>query len=107
MANTVNETINTNNDKVAFNLDPEEYYDKMANEYNNVVVEKWGYKMPQEVTKCLLTNNISKDLNILDLGCGNGRHSIYLNKKGLERWELSETIRIGKMLFLIMKRQID
>ena len=68
MANTVNETINTNNDKVAFNnindasnLDPEEYYDKMANEYNNVVVEKWGYKMPQEVTKCLLTNNVSKD----------------------------------------------
>ena len=33
--------------------------------------------------------------------------SKFLNKKGLERWELSETIRIGKMLFLIMKRQID
>ena len=41
MATTINETINTNNDKVAFNnindvsnLDPEEYYDKMANEYS-------------------------------------------------------------------------
>ncbi len=31
----------------------------------------------------------------------------FLNKKGLEQWELSETIRIGKMLFLIMKRQVD
>ena len=31
----------------------------------------------------------------------------FLNKKGLERWELSETIKIGIMLFLIMKRQVD
>ena len=33
--------------------------------------------------------------------------SKFLNKKGLDRWELSETIKIGKMLFLIMKRQVD
>ncbi len=33
--------------------------------------------------------------------------SKFLNKKGLERWELSETIKIGTMLFLIMKRQVD
>ena len=33
--------------------------------------------------------------------------SKFLNKKGAERWELSETIKIGKMLFLIMKRQVD
>ena len=33
--------------------------------------------------------------------------SKFLNKKGLERWELSETIKIEKMLFLIMKRQVD
>ena len=33
--------------------------------------------------------------------------SKFLNKKGLERWELSETIKIGNMLFLIMKRQVD
>ena len=33
--------------------------------------------------------------------------SKFLNKKGLESWELSETIKIGKMLFLIMKRQVD
>ena len=32
--------------------------------------------------------------------------SKFLNKKGQERWELSETIKIGKMLFLIMKRQV-
>tara|TARA_B100000579_G_scaffold212919_1_gene174033 strand:+ start:139 stop:426 length:288 start_codon:yes stop_codon:yes gene_type:complete len=33
--------------------------------------------------------------------------SKFLNKKGLERWELSETIKIGKMLFIIMKRQVE
>ena len=33
--------------------------------------------------------------------------SKFLNKKGLENWELSETIKIDKMLFLIMKRQVD
>ena len=33
--------------------------------------------------------------------------SKFLNKKGLDRWELSETIKIGMMLFLIMKRQVD
>jgi len=33
--------------------------------------------------------------------------SKFLNKKGLERWELSETIKLGKMLFLIMKRSIE
>ena len=32
--------------------------------------------------------------------------SKFLNNKGLDQWELSETIRIGNMIFLIMKRQI-
>ena len=33
--------------------------------------------------------------------------SKFLNKKGLEQWELFETIRLGTMLFLIMKRRVD
>tara|TARA_Y100001968_G_C18955592_1_gene525215 strand:+ start:115 stop:402 length:288 start_codon:yes stop_codon:yes gene_type:complete len=33
--------------------------------------------------------------------------SKFLNNKGLEQWELSETIKLGQMLFLIMKRQVD
>ena len=33
--------------------------------------------------------------------------SKFLNKKGLDRWELSEKIKIGKMLFLILKRQSE
>ena len=33
--------------------------------------------------------------------------SKFLTKKGLDRWELSETIKIGKMLFLILKRQSE
>ena len=33
--------------------------------------------------------------------------SKFLNTKGLEGWELSEKIKIGNMLFIIMKRQVD
>ena len=33
--------------------------------------------------------------------------SKFLNKKGLDQWEFSETIKIGGFLFLIMKRQVD
>ncbi len=33
--------------------------------------------------------------------------SKFLNKKGQENWELSETIQIGQLLFLIMKRQVE
>ncbi len=33
--------------------------------------------------------------------------SKFLNKKGFEGWELSEKIKIGKMLFLIMKRKVE
>ena len=33
--------------------------------------------------------------------------SKFLNQKGQERWELSETVQIGKLLFLIMKREVE
>ena len=33
--------------------------------------------------------------------------SKFLNNKGLEGWELSETIKLGQLLFLIMKRQVE
>ena len=33
--------------------------------------------------------------------------SKFLNKKGLDRWELSETMKIGQLLFIIMKRQVE
>ena len=33
--------------------------------------------------------------------------SNFLNNKGRDRWELSETIRIGNFLFLIMKREVE
>ena len=33
--------------------------------------------------------------------------SKFLNNKGLEGWELSETIKLGQLSFLIMKRQVE
>ena len=33
--------------------------------------------------------------------------SKFLNNKGLDGWELTETIKLGQLLFLIMKRQVE
>ena len=33
--------------------------------------------------------------------------SKFLNKKGSEGWEFAETIKIGQLLFLIMKRGVE
>tara|TARA_B100000214_G_scaffold117724_1_gene83109 strand:- start:520 stop:810 length:291 start_codon:yes stop_codon:yes gene_type:complete len=33
--------------------------------------------------------------------------SKFLNKKGQDSWELSETIEIGQLLLLIMKRKVE
>ena len=33
--------------------------------------------------------------------------SKFLNNKGLDGWELSQTIKLGQLLFLIMKRQVE
>ena len=33
--------------------------------------------------------------------------SNFLNKKGIEQWELCEKIKIGNILLLIMKRQVE
>ena len=50
-----------------------QYYDRMATDYNRVVVEKWGYKLPSAVAESVLKFVKGRSgLNILDLGCGNG-----------------------------------
>ena len=66
----------------ASSIDPEEYYDQMANEYNDIVVKKWGYKMPEEVVRRLLAAKISCASRVLDLGCGNGLLGLELHKNG-------------------------
>ena len=66
----------------ASSIDPEEYYDQMASEYNDIVVRKWGYKMPVEVVRRVLEAKISCASRILDLGGGNGLVGLGLCKSG-------------------------
>ena len=66
----------------ASSMDPEEYYDQMANEYNEIVVKKWGYKMPEEVVRRLLLAKVPCTSRVLDLGCGNGLVGVELYKNG-------------------------
>ena len=60
------------------------YYDRMATDYNRVVVEKWGYTLPSAVADSV-SNFVQgkKGLRILDLGCGNGLVGAELRKKNL------------------------
>ena len=62
-----------------------EYYDRMATDYNRVVVEKWGYKLPSAVAESVSKFVKGKrGLNILDLGCGNGLVGEEMRKKNLD-----------------------
>ena len=62
-----------------------QYYDRMASDYNRVVVGKWGYTLPSDVSDSvskLLGDR--KGLRILDLGCGNGLVGAELRKRSLD-----------------------
>ena len=62
-----------------------QYYDRMATDYNRMVVEKWGYKLPSAVTDSVSKFVKGKQgLHILDLGCGNGLVGDELRKKNLD-----------------------
>ena len=62
-----------------------QYYDRMASDYYQVVVEKWGYTLPSAVSESVskLVRD-RKELHILDLGCGNGLVGAELRKKSLD-----------------------
>ena len=60
------------------------YYDRMASDYNRVVVEKWGYTLPASVAATVSGFVQDKGgLHILDIGCGNGLVGAELWKIGL------------------------
>ena len=60
------------------------YYNRMASDYNRVVVDKWGYNLPSAVAATVA--GFVRDrggLHILDIGCGNGLVGAELWKNGL------------------------
>lgn len=56
-----------------------EFSDKQINGYlNNLAINGTGYLAYRDILPLCLINNIDLS-NVLDLGCGNGRSTIYLN----------------------------
>ena len=60
------------------------YYNRMASDYNRVVVDKWGYTLPSAVAATIAGFvRLRGGLHILDIGCGNGLVGAELWKNGL------------------------
>ena len=80
----------------------EDYYDEwtVENKYDKDMVD-WKYSGPQE-TVALFTKHItSKDIKILDVGCGTGLVGIELKKIGFQNFDGADFSQ--KMLDLIPK----
>ncbi|MBT8273099.1 MAG: SAM-dependent methyltransferase, partial [Bacteroidia bacterium] len=53
--------------------------------YYHILYRDRGYDEAQSFLSKLLNHlNLSEDSHILDLACGKGRHSLYLNRMGYE-----------------------
>ena len=58
-------------------LQLQEAYSRM-----NMPMQKWTKGTAKEIDFIIQNSNISKDAQILDIGCGQGRHTIELSRRG-------------------------
>ena len=61
--------------------DIEDYYDKWSKTYDETLY-KWEYKAPTQTVNILKRFLKREPKYLLDLACGKGRHSTYLEKLG-------------------------
>lgn len=60
----------------------QEYWDQRAEEFNNDVFIKEGHKNRSTVIDFLLSKDmLSSDMEVLDIGCGPGKHSLEFSKE--------------------------
>ena len=80
----------------------EDYYDEwtVENKYDKDMVD-WKYSGPQETVDLLKKHTPSKDIKILDTGCGTGLVGIELKKNGFQNFDGADFSQ--KMLDLVPK----
>ena len=80
----------------------EDYYDEwtVENKYDKDMVD-WKYSGPQETVDLFAKNIPTKDIKILDAGCGTGLVGIELKKNGFQNFDGADFSQ--KMLDLIPK----
>ena len=78
----------------------EDYYDEwtVENKYDKDMVD-WKYSGPQETVDLLKKHTPSKDIKILDAGCGTGLVGIELKKNGFQNFDGADFSQ--KMLDLV------
>ena len=59
-----------------------EQYDKIANEYEHLIVDLAGYPDPIKISEALEKLGVRKDVPILDFGCGTGLVGKFCIEKG-------------------------
>ena len=60
-----------------------EVYDGWADRYDKELLEDWGYTSPQKAVQLLLEVMDSRDLKVLDAGCGTGLVGELLKEAGV------------------------
>jgi len=84
----------------------EDYYDEwtVENKYDKDMVD-WKYSGPQETVDLFAKHILTKDIKILDAGCGTGLVGIELKKNGFQNFYGADFSQ--KMLDLVPKKYLS
>jgi len=85
------------------NAEEQRFMDAMASEYDQMVADQFNAPMAKALLSQLPIKNISKDVHILDLGCGTGILTEILAKEGFSKLTL---VDFSKEMLIRAKKKL-